>query len=113
MRLKLSNKARKRLACAAASELPPNPHERAYRLGMEGAVDTLLLENRSADAALLADWTLPRLPVGGGELIRLGVPQGPQVARQLRRLEDAWIAAGFPAGERFDELISRLLDAAD
>jgi poly(A) polymerase len=112
MRLKLSNKARKRLACAAASELPANFHERAYRLGVESAVDTLLLEGRSAEAALLKGWIVPRLPVGGGELIRLGVPQGPDVARQLRRLEDAWIAAGFPSGEQFHELMRSLVKPA-
>ena len=113
MRLKLSNKARKRLACAASSEIPASARERAYRLGPESAVDTLLLEDRSAEAASLEDWTVPRLPVGGGELIQLGVPQGPDVAHQLRRLEDAWIAAGFPVGEQFDELMKRVVGNTD
>ena len=42
-RLKLSNKARKRLACAADRELAANPEALAYRVGVECAVDRLLL----------------------------------------------------------------------
>ena len=42
-RLKLSNKARKRLACAAGDEVSSTPEAMAYRLGIPCAVDRLLL----------------------------------------------------------------------
>jgi hypothetical protein len=31
------------------------------------------------------------------------------VARTLRRIEDAWEAAGFPAGQVFDRLVDEAL----
>ena len=49
-RLKLSNKARKRLASAADPSLGLGPQSLAYRLGTEGAVDRLLLAGRTDDA---------------------------------------------------------------
>ncbi len=104
-RLKLSNKSKKRLASAADPSLGPSPHALAYRLGEAGAVDRLLLAARPADAAAIAHWTPPRLPIGGGDLIARGVPQGPEVARTLKRIEDAWEAAGFPKGKPFDRIV--------
>jgi poly(A) polymerase len=108
-RLKLSNKARKRLACAAAGCAPGDPRELAYRVGTECAVDRLLLDSRPADAAETERWPVPRLPLGGGDLIARGVPQGPQVAAALRRVEDAWIAAGFPTGEALEGIVAKAL----
>ncbi len=53
-RLKLSNKARKRLACTADRELGPNPQALAYRVGMECALDRLLIAGEPAEAASVA-----------------------------------------------------------
>ena len=111
-RLKLSNKAKKRLASAADSTLGLNPHSLAYRLGTEGAIDRLLLAGRPTDATSIAGWTPPRLPLGGGDLIERGVPQGPEVARTLRRIEDEWEAAGFPIGVKLERLIEEALRPA-
>ena len=83
----------------------------AYRVGTEGALDRLLLASRSSDARSIANWAFPRLPLGGGELIQRGVAQGPEVARSLRRIEDAWVAAGFPEGERLEAIIADTLRA--
>ena len=107
-RLKLSNKARKRLSSAAEMDLGKGPRPLAYRLGIEGAVDRLLLASMPDDAREIARWVPPRLPISGGDLIELGVPQGPEVARTLRRIENDWEAAGFPSGMPFD----RIVDAA-
>lgn len=107
-RLKLSNKAKKRLGSAANEQLGLNPKALAYRIGPESAADRLLLAGQSADARTIVKWTPPRMPIGGGEVISRGVTEGPDVARTLRRIEDAWEAAGFPTGEAFD----RLVDAA-
>lgn len=108
-RLKLSNKARKRLISAAEASLGLNPRALAYRVGVENAVDRLLLADQVDEARDIAAWTPPRLPVSGGQLIARGVTQGPEVARTLRRIEDGWEAAGFPSGEAFDRLLRQIL----
>jgi poly(A) polymerase len=108
-RLKLSNKARKRLASAADCSLGLNPSSLAYRIGAESAADRLLLAGRTADAKAIVGWSPPRLPIRGGDLIARGVTQGPEVARKLRQIEDEWEAAGFPSGEEFKQLVERAL----
>ena len=111
VRLRLSNKARKRLACAAASDPASGPHALAYRLGTDCAVDRLLLAGRTADAAAVSQWETPRLPISGGALIKRGLAQGPAVAQTLRRIEDRWVDEGFPAGEAFERIVSETLSA--
>jgi poly(A) polymerase len=111
VRLRLSNKARKRLACAAASDPASGPHALAYRLGTDCAVDRLLLAGRTADAAAVSQWEAPRLPISGGALIKRGLAQGPAVAQTLRRIEDRWVDEGFPAGEAFERIVSETLSA--
>jgi len=106
-RLKLSNKARKRMSLAADADLATNRHALAYWIGTESAQDRLLLAGRPEDAAALRDWPLPRLPITGGQLIKRGVPQGPLVAKTLQAIERAWVAAGFPVGDDFQRLVSQ------
>mgnify|MGYP003575487333 FL=1 len=108
-RLKLSNKAKKRLVSAAETWLGINPRALAYRIGGESAVDRLLLAGNPGDAAAITEWTVPRLPIRGGQLIARGVPEGPEVARTLQRIEETWVAAGFPAGDEFEELVAKAL----
>jgi len=108
-RLRLSNKARKRLACAAG-EAEGAPKASAYRIGIECAVDRLLIAGRGPEAAEIAAWHAPRLPITGGQLIKRGVPEGPLVAKSLRRIEDEWIAAGFPHGEDFERIVAGTLN---
>jgi poly(A) polymerase len=105
-RLKLSNKARTRLACAASSSGVGSPQPLAYREGTDCAVDRLLLASRPADAEAIERWTPPRLPIGGGALIERGLVEGPVVARTLRRIEDRWVESGFPDGEAFEAIVS-------
>ena len=112
VRLRLSNKARKRLACAAGTELFANPHALAYRVGSGCAVDRLLLAGRAEDAAEVAEWKPPRLPIGGGALIARGLPEGPVVARTLRQIEDRWVDSGFPTGEPLEKIVSEQLARA-
>jgi poly(A) polymerase len=111
-RLRLSNKARKRLACSADQDTGANPQALAYRVGVVCALDRLLLANKADEAAAIADWHPPRLPIGGGTLIKRGLPEGPIVARTLRRIENRWVDAGFPTGEALEEIVeSSLADA--
>ncbi len=111
-RLRFSNKAKKRLSCAASTDLSSSPQALAYRVGSDCAIDRLLLAGQSADAAAIAGWKAPRLPIGGGELIARGLKEGPIVARTLRTIEDRWVADGFPAGEDFDRIVSDSLAGA-
>ena len=46
--------------------------------------------------SLAADWTLPKMPVGGRDLARLGLAAGPETGRLIKAFEDGWIADDFP-----------------
>jgi poly(A) polymerase len=103
-RFRLSGTQKKRLAAAAAREGEPGePRALAYRFGMNGALDRLLIAG--ADASDLRGWTIPQFPLKGGEIVARGVGAGPEVARILRRVEDQWIAQGFPGKARVDALL--------
>jgi poly(A) polymerase len=108
-RLRLSNKAKKRLACAAADRDLQSPRALAYRLGRECAIDRLLVAARARDADEIARWHVPRLPISGGALIKRGISEGPGVARTLRQIEDRWVDAGFPAGAEFERIVDDVL----
>ena len=79
---------------------------------MPCAVDRLLLAGLAREAAETAPWHSPRLPVSGGQLIKRGLAEGPLVARTLRRIEDAWVEAGFPQGEEFERIVDDALASA-
>jgi poly(A) polymerase len=111
-RLKLSNKTRKRLACAAADDLDSTPEQLAYRRGTECAVDRLLLAGDASEAVRIAKWRPPRLPISGGALIERGLVEGPIVARTLRKIECRWLDAGFPAGAGFEAIVADALAEA-
>jgi poly(A) polymerase len=112
VRLRLSNKARKRLALAADSDLSDNPRSLAYWIGVESAQDRLLLAGKPEEAAAINDWPLPRLPITGGKLIKRGVPQGPLVAKTLKTIEQQWVAAGFPGGDHFERIVGAAVAGA-
>jgi poly(A) polymerase len=97
-RLRLSNKSAKRLACAAGREPADadNPPALAYRVGIAEAIDRLLLGGAASGASSLNGWRRPSFPLGGGDLIAMGLRPGPVVAATLQVLERDWIAAGFP-----------------
>lgn len=112
VRLKLSNKARKRLTCAADPEPPGNPQALAYYMGTDCAVDRLLLAKKAVVAASIARWQSPKLPISGGALIDRGLTQGPVVAKTLRAIEQRWVESGFPAGEEFERIVTEALASA-
>jgi poly(A) polymerase len=108
-RLRLSNRAKKRCRCAADPKIAADPRATAYLAGVECAADRLLLEGRPEDARTIASWEQPRLAIGGGDLIKRGLTEGPIVSRTLRRIEEDWIAAGFPSGAEFDSIVEQAL----
>jgi poly(A) polymerase len=108
-RLRFSNKAKKRIACSAIADLGQSPGALAYNFGNECAVDRLLLAGRTREAADIVSWKLPRLPIGGGDLIARGLPEGPIVAKTLKQIDKSWVEAGFPTGDAFETIVSDAL----
>lgn len=111
-RLKLSNKARKRLTVAlegGADGLAPRTL--AFGIGVEGAVDRILLDPLAAldGLKLLEAWHPPRLPIGGGALIARGLQPGPDVAKALRMVEESWVAEDFPNESRVAEIADQIV----
>lgn len=101
-RLKLSNEARARLEEYAA----PGRHildarHLAFLVGKHRAISLLVLAP-IGDAELIAastalrNWEPPAFPLKGGDLIALGLPKGPIVAKTLQALMRGWCEAGFP-----------------
>ncbi len=106
-RLKLSNKARKRLSIALETRperLAARPL--AFQIGVEGAVDHILLNPQAPldSLTLLNGWTPPQLPIGGGALIARGLPPGPDVAKALGEVQRIWVEEGFPDADRVSEI---------
>lgn len=110
-RLRLSKAQRERLACAAARQPgdAANPRALAYRVGSQCATDRLLLAGAAIDA--IRDWTMPELPLKGGEIVARGVAAGPEVARVLRAVEARWVEEGFPDRARVEALLDEVLAA--
>ena len=109
MRLRLSNRARKRLAAATerGAGAPGDPLALSYRLGKDAAADRVLLSDDAdpgSALARIAGWSKPNLPIGGGDLIALGLTPGPIVAATLQAVERQWIAEGFPDAARVREI---------
>jgi poly(A) polymerase len=106
-RLRFSRAQTRRLTAACGTYPAQSAAALAYRLGHDSAIDHLLIENGDPNA--LQHWRKPSLPISGGGLIARGLAAGPIVAETLSRIENAWIAADFPSGEAFDEIVSAAL----
>jgi poly(A) polymerase len=109
-RLRLSNRSAKRLAAAAGrgADDGRSPQVLAYAIGLEEAVDRILLGNGEHETiAALAGWQRPRLRISGGEIIAMGLVPGPVVARTLQAIEQEWAEAGFPPETAAQRAIAR------
>ena len=111
-RLRLSNAQRKQLITLASRSVDDstNPKALAYRLGVEAAMDRLLLG--TGDAAAILGWTPPRFPLTGGSIVARGIQAGPEVARVLQAAERQWIEEGFPDATRQRALAVEMVDAS-
>ncbi|APZ99196.1 polynucleotide adenylyltransferase [Sphingopyxis sp. QXT-31] len=112
-RLRFSTRQRKHLAAIAGhrtTALPP-PRRLAHAIGVEAAADVYLLaaDPAAASEALrsLSQWSVPDLPLKGGDIIARGVTAGPEVARLLKAVEAAWVAEDFPGAPRVAELLDQ------
>ncbi len=108
-RLKLSNAQKRRLITAVAAP-GQSAKPLAYRVGVDSAIDQLLLSDRPIDeVASIRDWEPPRFPLSGGSIVARGIKAGPEVARLMRQVEDLWVAEDFPDASRVDQLTDQLL----
>jgi len=116
-RLRLSNEEHTRLARAAVREpyLGPDAPEHAAKACLYAEGESayrqrvLIAWARSGNApssqgwrdrfALAQRWQPPRFPLGGADVMTLGIPSGPRVGELLRGLEEWWIAGDFAADE--------------
>ena len=110
-RLRLSKAQRRRLVLAL-TDRAGGPWEDAYRHGRETAIDRLLLGNDADAPRALRDWAVPRLPIGGGQLVACGLVAGPAVAAALKEVESRWVAEGFPDQSRVEAIADSVVAAA-
>lgn len=120
-RLKLSNRLRKRIQTALGESdhaaTATTIRALVYHIGVEGAIDRLLLTPGLSDsdiAAALAQldgWSKPTLPISGRDIVEAGIAAGPDVAHILKTVERQWIAEGFPDTARVRELLQEALPA--
>ncbi|GAA4775240.1 CCA tRNA nucleotidyltransferase [Stakelama sediminis] len=112
-RLKLSRAQQRRLVSATGTVDAP-PEALAYRLGIDTAIDRLLLHQGDDDAIRsvrhLKNWQVPRFPLTGGAIVARGVAKGPEVARLLQRAEAQWIAEGFPDASRVETIADHIVN---
>ncbi|MCJ8191844.1 CCA tRNA nucleotidyltransferase [Sphingomicrobium aestuariivivum] len=119
-RLKFSKEQRDRLSSAAVPA-EGSARELAYRLGPLFAIDRIALtpwwesasgKSREDAVRYIERWDVPRLPVKGGDLIKMGLAAGPMVARTLRAIENEWIDNDFADDATFDAIVERHLACA-
>lgn len=114
--LRLPKAVELRLAAAAEGPLDPATDPKTlraliYRAGPQAVRDRIqrggALQTK-ADAApalaLVETWPVPRLPVGGRDLAKLGIEPGPEHGRILKAFGAEWIADDFPADGHQDRL---------
>ena len=113
-RLKLSKAQRKRLALAAQGGEPVSARPLAHAIGLEGARDRLLLHAADPRQGMadLADWKIPRFPLTGGELVKMGLSAGPVVAATMQAVERQWVKESFPGEARVREIAEELVAQA-
>ena len=68
-----------------------------YNFGREAAMAAVLVAGCTEDALyqLAVDWDIPTFPLLGRDLIELGYPAGPEIGKQIKRLEKTWCASDF------------------
>jgi poly(A) polymerase len=100
----------------ADAPTPANIRAIAYRADIDTARDAAMLYASDTELpeclARLEQWNVPTLSIKGGELIAMGLPAGPLVAKTLQAIEAAWIQEGFPDVARQRTLAVEMVDAA-
>ncbi len=111
--MKASNAERARIQAMGASAsdfgvpaLEPGLSERArsfalYQMGAAAFADQMRLReaagggDATADLAAARDWSKPKFPLTGKDLIAAGITRGPELGARLAQLERTWAESGF------------------
>ncbi|WP_439469980.1 CCA tRNA nucleotidyltransferase [Blastomonas fulva] len=116
-RLRLSKAQRATLARYAA-RWPDSGTARQVAAAVQPAdtVSNWLLLRGPADALAhgwqsLKGWSVPEFPLGGRDILALGVHAGPDVARVLGETRRRWIAEDFPEPERVRQIAAQVAAA--
>ncbi|MDD4616513.1 MAG: CCA tRNA nucleotidyltransferase [Alphaproteobacteria bacterium] len=103
-KLKLSNRDTEALATLAKlpefledTDVPQTLHRLLYAYGAGNCRAATLLKGGNVAPALdeISRWKIPVFPAKGEDIVKLGVPAGPQVGQVLRALEKWWIDNDF------------------
>lgn len=112
-RLRLSTRQRKHLAALGgrrADNARP-VRQLAHAIGVDAARDVHLLADdvpaARAAVAGLSDWSVPEMPLKGGDIVARGIAVGPEVARILKAVEAEWVAEDFPDAARVAQLVDQ------
>lgn len=112
-RLRLSTRQRKHLAALGgrrADNVRP-VRQLAHAIGVDAARDVHLLADDAASARTavkaLSGWTVPEMPLKGGDIVARGIAVGPEVARILKAVEAEWVAEDFPDASRVAQLVDQ------
>ena len=130
-RLRFSNAETKRISAWADGERPPDDmsdtalRRLLYRSEPDAVADWLKLrlaqlrgKAETEDGALVSagsvsrllkiaeDWQHPEFPVAGRHLKKRGLAPGPELGRELARLEDIWVDSDFTLSR--DDLLAKL-----
>ena len=117
-----NNQARRIESLLQGTALTPKLRENEqqkllYAMGSEAWRDSVHLAWAKSQASetdrawqkmlkLPSRWTPPSFPVTGRDLLALGFPSGPDLGRELKRLEDYWIGTDFKSTK--DELLESI-----
>jgi poly(A) polymerase len=121
--LRLSNAEAQRINdLIVAPDLSPRlkhreQHAMLYHLGLQAWNDAVQMSWAKGRASktdqkwqalldLPKHWSIPKMPINGGDLLKAGVASGPYMGEVLRSLEDLWVASDFAATR--EELLERL-----
>ena len=71
----------------------------AYKYGKDLLMAALAIESARSEERYEIDalqkWSIPSFPLTGGDLLNLGLEQGPQIGRVLTNVEEWWIENNF------------------
>jgi poly(A) polymerase len=91
-----------------------------YRLGAARFRDKVMLQWAGAPHSagawrmllqMAENWQQPRFVLTGRDVMRAGLPEGPQVGRILAQVEDWWVDGDFAASEgALRDLLKALID---
>ena len=75
-----------------------------YKHGRDATAQALMIEYASVKLShtpkaidIIQSWDIPNFPITGDDLIKEGIPKGPELGRELKRREEEWIKDGFRA----------------